>query len=182
VLVNSCYFFFFCGGDGEETSELITCWASIRRSVKEKPRSFEPTVLERFISYTHVRNNCTTSVTVIVTLRISFKKTTMNDFNICKDLSQWGPHVSPNQSCGPNAVLTESCPAAVQALCLLSLKLTSSVYQTRWRVRRLDIFHFRFSFHTGSHEQSFWQTNANNKGKERFASELFKRILLSLLF
>jgi hypothetical protein len=35
-----------------------------------------------------------------------------------------------NESCGIDAFLTKSCPAVVQALYLLPLKLTSGVYQT----------------------------------------------------
>jgi hypothetical protein len=35
-----------------------------------------------------------------------------------------------NQSCGTDAFLTELCPAVVQALYLLSLKLTLCSYQT----------------------------------------------------
>jgi hypothetical protein len=38
--------------------------------------------------------------------------------------------VNVNQSCGIDAFLIKSCPAVVQALYLLSLKLASSVYQT----------------------------------------------------
>jgi hypothetical protein len=38
--------------------------------------------------------------------------------------------VNVNQSCGIDAFLIKSCPPVVQALYLLSLKLTSSAYQT----------------------------------------------------
>jgi hypothetical protein len=58
--------------------------------------------------------------------------------------------VNLNESCGIDAFLIESCPAVVQALNLLSLKLTSSAYQTEMTcTRRLDIFNFIIFFHRG---------------------------------
>jgi hypothetical protein len=52
-----------------------------------------------------------------------------------------------NDSCGTDAFRIESCPAAVQALCLLSLKLTLSACQTETPcVCRLEIFYFRKCF------------------------------------
>jgi hypothetical protein len=58
------------------------------------------------------------------------------------------------ESYGIDAFLIESCPAVVQALYFLSLKLTLSAYQTEMTcIRRLDIFHFRL-FHRGKCKQT----------------------------
>jgi hypothetical protein len=49
-----------------------------------------------------------------------------------------------NQSYVNNAFLIKSCPAVVQVLHLLLLKLTLTAHQTEvFCIRRLDIFHFR---------------------------------------
>jgi hypothetical protein len=57
------------------------------------------------------------------------------------------------ESCGIDVFLIKSSPAVVQALYLLSLKLTLSAYQTEMAcIRRLDIFHFRKCFlHRGKY-------------------------------
>jgi hypothetical protein len=48
-----------------------------------------------------------------------------------------------NDTCGTDTFLIESCPAVVQALCLLSLKLTLSAYQTeKTCMRTLDLTYF----------------------------------------
>jgi hypothetical protein len=52
-----------------------------------------------------------------------------------------------NQNCGIVSLLTESCPTVVQALYVLSLKLTLTARQTEMScVRRLDMFHCRKMF------------------------------------
>jgi hypothetical protein len=61
---------------------------------------------------------------------VSFKKTVMNDLTICKTLSWWGLHMNANETCDIDAFLIKSCPAVVQALYLLSLKLELSAYKT----------------------------------------------------
>jgi hypothetical protein len=70
-----------------------------------------------------------------------------------------------NDSCGTDVFLTESSPAVVQALYLLSLKLTLSAHRTEMTcIRRLDIFHCRKCFF-------FTDTNAKkhlNKTKINF--------------
>jgi hypothetical protein len=55
-----------------------------------------------------------------------------------------------NESCGTDAFLIKSCPAVVQALYLLPLKLTLRAYQTEMTcICRLNIFHFRNFFSHG---------------------------------
>jgi hypothetical protein len=52
-----------------------------------------------------------------------------------------------NQGCGIDTFLTESCPAVVQALYLLSLKFTLGAYQTEMTcIRKLQTFYFRMFF------------------------------------
>jgi hypothetical protein len=52
-----------------------------------------------------------------------------------------------NENCGVDAFVMDSYPAVVQALYLLSFKLTLSAYQTEIAcIYRLDIFNFRFFF------------------------------------
>jgi hypothetical protein len=55
---------------------------------------------------------------------VLFKKTIMNDISICRILALGGLHMNSNESCGTYAFLIECCPAVVQALYWLSLKLT----------------------------------------------------------
>jgi hypothetical protein len=54
----------------------------------------------------------------------------MNDLSIRKILARWGLYMNLNQSCGTDVILIESCATVVQALYLLSLKLTLCAYQT----------------------------------------------------
>jgi hypothetical protein len=53
----------------------------------------------------------------------------MNDFSICKIFALEGLHMNLNHSCGHDAFLIKPCPDVVQALYLLSLKLTLIAYQ-----------------------------------------------------
>jgi hypothetical protein len=55
---------------------------------------------------------------------ILIKRIECHDFGIRNILARCGLHMNLNESCGTDAFLVQSCPAVVQALYLLSLKLT----------------------------------------------------------
>jgi hypothetical protein len=87
-----------------------------------------------------------------------------------------------DQSCGTEAFLITYCPDTVQALCLLSLKLTLSAYRQRWSVRRLDIFHFRKCFYQETMSKASDEQMQRMNERSSFASELFSRTFLYLVF
>jgi hypothetical protein len=109
-----------------------------------------------------------------------------NDLSIYKIIVWWVLHMNLNDSYRVDAFKIKSSPAAVQALLLLSLKLTYGHIRQRWPLRRLDMLHFNFCSHRVNSSKHWNKTTSKashkqmqiTNGRRPFASELLPALFV----